>query len=155
MNEWERNRRMAERYRESHPPGTRIMLLSTSETMQPVPLGMKGTVDFIDDQSQIHMKWDNGRTLAVIPGEDSFRKLTAEELAEEQKQNMDEAHSPVMGMWGVGCLEITIPEMLIEPLLIQASEQEVSVEEIVETVIKKYLERNENIVHWRKERNYC
>lgn len=98
MNEWERNRRMAERYRESHPPGTRIMLLSTSETMQPVPLGMKGTVDFIDDQSQIHMKWDNGRTLAVIPGEDSFRKLTAEELAEEQKQNMDEAHSPVMGM---------------------------------------------------------
>ncbi len=98
MNEWERNRRMAERYRESHPPGTRIMLLSTSETMQPVPVGTKGTVDFIDDQSQIHMKWDNGRTLAVIPGEDSFRKLTEEELAEEQNQNMDEDNAPVMGL---------------------------------------------------------
>lgn len=44
-------------------------------------------------------------------------------------------------------MEITIPEMMIEPLLIQASEQEVSVKEIVENAIKKYLERNENIVH--------
>lgn len=43
-------------------------------------------------------------------------------------------------------MEITIPNTLIEPLLIQASEQEVSVEEIVENAIKKYLERNENIV---------
>ncbi len=110
MNEWERNRLMAEQYRESYPPGTRIMLLDTSETLQPVPVGMKGTVAYIDDQSQIHMKWDNGRTLAVIPGEDTFRKLTAEELAEEQaaKQTaereedqddgIDEENGPVMGM---------------------------------------------------------
>ena len=50
---------------------------------------------------------ENGRTLAVIPGEDSFRKLTEEEIAEEQKQeteqenneNMDEDEgSPVMSM---------------------------------------------------------
>ena len=31
------------------------------------------------------MKWDNGRALAIVPGEDSFRKLTDEELAEEQE----------------------------------------------------------------------
>lgn len=106
MNEWERNRRMAEEYRKSHPPGTRIVLLGTTETLQPVPIGMRGTVDFIDDQSQIHMKWDNGRTLAVIPGEDSFRKLTSEELAEEQpmeqaeeeNEDMDEGSAPAMGM---------------------------------------------------------
>lgn len=99
MNEWERNHRMVQRYREMYPPGTRIMLLSTSETMQPVPIGMKGTVVHIDDQSQIHMKWDNGRTLAVIPGEDSFRKLTESELAEEQTNDIDEENNgPVMGM---------------------------------------------------------
>ena len=36
------------------------------------------------------MKWDNGRTLAIVPGEDSFRKLTDEELAEEQEMTESE-----------------------------------------------------------------
>ena len=46
------------------------------------------------------MKWDNGRTLALVPGEDSFRKLTDEELAEEQNNEIGEVenNSPVMGM---------------------------------------------------------
>jgi hypothetical protein len=43
--------------------------------------------------------FDNGRSLGVVPGEDSFRKLTDEELAEEQYVDMDEDEScPVMGM---------------------------------------------------------
>ena len=53
----------------------------------PVPPGTRGTVDFVDDAGQIHMKWDNGRTLAIVPSEDSFRKLTEEEIAEEQSQS--------------------------------------------------------------------
>ncbi len=84
MSIYDDNHRMALQYRKSHPPGTRIELLSTSETMQPVPIGTRGTIHHIDDQCNIHMLWDNGRTLSVIPGEDSFRKLTAEELAVEQ-----------------------------------------------------------------------
>ena len=35
----------------------------------------------------IWMKWDNGRTLPVVPEEDSFRKLTDEALAQEQATN--------------------------------------------------------------------
>lgn len=52
----------------------------------------------MDDMGQIGMKWDNGSSLSLIPGEDSFRKLTTEELAEEQSDGMDEDSSPVMGM---------------------------------------------------------
>ena len=44
------------------------------------------------------MRWDNGRTLAIVPGEDSFRKLTDEELAEEQNDEMDEDNTPALGM---------------------------------------------------------
>ena len=40
MNEWERNSRMAKRYKESYPPGTRIMLLSMDDPYAPVPEGI-------------------------------------------------------------------------------------------------------------------
>lgn len=48
--------------------------------------------------AQIHMKWDNGRTLPLNSDEDAFRTLTDEELAEEQNNGMDESSAPVMGM---------------------------------------------------------
>ena len=99
MNEWERLLRQAERYKAEYPPGTRVQLLHMNDPYSPVESGMRGTVEVVDDIGQIHMKWDNGRTLALVPGEDSFRKLTGEELAEEQNQTMYEGEeSPVMEM---------------------------------------------------------
>ena len=87
MNEWERNRRMAERYKESYPPGTRIMLLQMGDDPHPVEPNTRGTVKFVDDMGTLHCNFDNGRQLGVVPGEDSFRKLTEQELAEEQKMS--------------------------------------------------------------------
>jgi hypothetical protein len=62
----------AEFMREQFPPGTHIRLLEMKAPYAPVPPGTEGTVDFIDDACQLHMTWDNGRTLALIPGEDRF-----------------------------------------------------------------------------------
>jgi hypothetical protein len=45
------------------------------EDAQAVPSGTKGTVICVDDMGTIHMKWDNGRSLGLIPEEDSFRKI--------------------------------------------------------------------------------
>lgn len=99
MNEWERLNRLAERYKEMYPPGTRLELISMDDPYAPVPPGTRGTVQYVDDASQIGMKWDDGRTLSLIPGEDSFRKLTPEELAEEQSENLNnEDIAPVMKM---------------------------------------------------------
>ena len=85
MNEWERARKQAARYKEQYPPGTRLVLLSMEDPYQPVESGTRGTVKIVDDMGQIHMQWDNGRTLALVPGEDSFRTLTESELAQEAR----------------------------------------------------------------------
>ena len=99
MNEWERMHRQAQRIKENYPPGTRVMLLSMEDPWSPVPSGTRGTVDVVDDIGQIHMKWDNGRTIALVPGEDSFRKLTDTELQEEQSESISEnSEGPIMGM---------------------------------------------------------
>ena len=82
MNEFLRLEREAKIYKEQYPPGTRIELISMNDS-QAIPPGTRGTVDYVDDLGTIHMKWDNGRTLGICPQEDSFRKLTEQEIAEE------------------------------------------------------------------------
>jgi hypothetical protein len=59
----------------TYPKGTRLQLISMSDPYTPVESGTKGTVRCVDDMGTIHMQWDNGRTLGLIYGEDSFRKI--------------------------------------------------------------------------------
>lgn len=54
--------------------GKRILLIEMDDPY-PVESGTKGIVKFIDGLNQIHVRWDNGRTLAVIPGTDRFEIL--------------------------------------------------------------------------------
>ena len=66
---------------------------------RPVENGTRGTVRVVDDMGTVHCDFDNGRRLGLIPGEDSFRKLTDAELAEEQDADISEKETcPVMGM---------------------------------------------------------
>ena len=78
------NDQLRERMRTHYPPGTRVQLLRMDDPYAPVPSGTRGTVTHVDDMGQLQMRWDNGQSLALIPEEDIFRKLTAAELAEEQ-----------------------------------------------------------------------
>ena len=70
--------------RSSYPPGTRIVLSSMNDPFSPVEPGTRGTVRYVDDAGQVGVAWDNGRSLSLIPGVDSFRKLTSQEIEQEQ-----------------------------------------------------------------------
>ena len=71
---------MVKLLREQFPPGTRIQLDSAMNDPQPIPTGMTGTVQGVDNAGQILMKWDNGRSLSLIPGEDDFSVVKPQEL---------------------------------------------------------------------------
>lgn len=73
-----------------YPPGTRIILNSMNDPYAPVLSGTKGTVRYVDDAGQVGVAWDNGRSLSLIPGVDSFRKLTQQEIAQEQGMTIGE-----------------------------------------------------------------
>ena len=96
MTEWDRLRKQAQIMKERYPAGTRIMLLEMGSDPRPVEPNTKGTVVAVDDIGTIHCNFDNGRGLGIVPGEDTFRTLTDEKLAEEQSANESEA--PTMGM---------------------------------------------------------
>ena len=65
------SKRMVEAVRRMYPAGTRVKLNSMKGEGRMSP-GLEGSIQFIDDIGDIHIDWDNGSTLALIPGEDSF-----------------------------------------------------------------------------------
>ena len=77
---------------EIYPPGTRLELLHMDDPYAPVPVGTRGTVNYVSDYGGIDMKWANGRTLSLMPDKDKFRPLTMDEIAEEE---ISKGHSVV------------------------------------------------------------
>ena len=69
------DRKMVNFIKERYPSGTRIRLNSMEDPYAPIAPGTEGVVDFVDDIGTIHIKWNNGRSLGIVPGEDSFSVL--------------------------------------------------------------------------------
>lgn len=69
-----------ERIRKQYPEGTRIVLDEMNDPYRKdMTAGLKGIVIHVDDQAQIHCAWENGSSLALIPGEDKFHRDTEQE----------------------------------------------------------------------------
>lgn len=79
-----RDRKEVEMIKKMYPVGTRIKLNCMEDSFA-VPSGMTGTVDYVDDEGQIGMSWDNGRILSLVYGVDSFSKIEQEKYSKTVK----------------------------------------------------------------------
>lgn len=72
------NKEYLEQLRKRYPVGTKIQLISMRDEKYPILPRTIGEVTHIDDLGSIHMKWQNGSSLALIPEVDSFKVVAAE-----------------------------------------------------------------------------
>ena len=85
------SREQVERLRKQYPAGTKICCDNMPDDPQPIEPGTLGTVRGVDDAGQVMMKWDNGRSLSLIPGVDCLHVV-------EQTQDEVMTEEPEMSM---------------------------------------------------------
>lgn len=104
--------------REQYPKGTRIELDYMDE--RDMPSGLLGTVRTVDDAGQIHMSWDNGRSLAIAPEVDEFhvvrekeetiKVLVVEPMKEPYEKEIENDYKAMQGIVN-GCIEfVALPD---------------------------------------------
>lgn len=84
-----------EHIKKKYPENTRVKNLSMNDDYA-VPPNTEGTVLFVDDIGTIHVRWDNGSSLGLIVGEDSFIKLQSPEKSYEVQKTNLKIKSPLM-----------------------------------------------------------
>ena len=60
--------------KKEYPSKTKIRLIHMNDYQAP-PAGTIGTVTSVDEMGTIHVSWENGSSLGLIPSEDSFEKI--------------------------------------------------------------------------------
>jgi hypothetical protein len=56
-------------------PGDRVRLVSTADLHSRLQPGAVGTVSIVDDRGTVHVRWDEGSTLGLIPGLDRWEVI--------------------------------------------------------------------------------
>lgn len=81
--------------KEKYQKGQRVECIDMQDA-QAVPSGTQGTIQFVDDMGTIHVSWDNGQTLGLINGEDSF-KIVQQEIKSYETQFVNlEVNAPLV-----------------------------------------------------------
>ena len=59
--------------------GDRVELISCDDPWTKLKPGSVGTVIIVDDTGTVHVSWDSGSSLGLIPGEDQWRIMQGTE----------------------------------------------------------------------------
>lgn len=63
-------------FKELYKIGTRVRLVEMKgEPCERMYNGLEGIVEYVDDAGHIHVKWDSGSSLSLIPEVDKFEMI--------------------------------------------------------------------------------
>lgn len=64
-------------YESLYPVGSRVEIVSLANYEPNYPVGLQGRVTHIDDACGIHVAWDNGGSIALLPKDgDVFKRIS-------------------------------------------------------------------------------
>ena len=66
-----KSEKWAELIRKCYPTGTRVECDGMDDIRAVAP-GTRGTITYVDDAGQIHVAWETGSSLVLVPGIDHF-----------------------------------------------------------------------------------
>lgn len=55
--------------------GTKVEFVDSNDPYTKLKEGTKGIVRFVDGLGTIHVEWEDGSNLGMIPGQDSFKVI--------------------------------------------------------------------------------
>ncbi len=70
--------------------GDRVEIIRCYDAYTKLKRGTRGTVTLIDQLGTVHVRWDDGRNLGLVPGQDEWRVISDEESSRERA----ERHAP-------------------------------------------------------------
>jgi hypothetical protein len=55
--------------------GRRVRLIYCADAYAANRPGLEGAITFVDDLGTLHVQWDNGSTLGLVPGVDRWEEI--------------------------------------------------------------------------------
>ncbi|MBD3195338.1 MAG: DUF4314 domain-containing protein [Candidatus Lokiarchaeota archaeon] len=56
--------------------GDRVRLITILDPYSELEKGIEGIVTYIDSLKTIHVRWDNGTNIGLVPGTDSYKIIS-------------------------------------------------------------------------------
>lgn len=114
--------------------GMRIRNIMMTDN-DPIDEGMEGTIIKIDDLGTLHVKWDDGRTLGVIPGVDTYELLSNEVVeSKDFKPSKETKKNPIVKKINTN-FKTSLKKGKVTDIKVESESKKISIKDEVQRIV--------------------